>query len=191
MARRCPENAGCGTRACRESIKTVPTSGCSSSATKTTRTAPCCDFRDQSISMRSWPYSRRFTSVTMRHRRLCGCRNLRSLCSGHRIVSRAVLAIAVFASSAIPAALAAGSANAQLVVGVTVVRSCVVDAQPASQTASRLKLSCAAGAMRGVQTNQNATRFDERSRSADLIAPTSPVSEIASQRDLRVVTFNF
>jgi hypothetical protein len=87
--------------------------------------------------------------------------------------------------------LAAGSANAQLVLSVTVVRSCVVDAQPSSPTASRLKLSCAAGAMRGLQLNQGATTFSSSERAADLLAPTSPMSQTTSQSDLRVLTVNF
>src|SRR6266545_668668 len=109
----------------------------------------------------------------MHHRRSCGGRNLLSVCSVHRIARRALLVFAIVTAPAIPAVIAAGSANAQLVLGVTVVRSCVVDAQPSSPTASRLKLSCVAGAMRGLQLNQGATTFSSSERAADLLAPTS------------------
>jgi hypothetical protein len=89
-----------------------------------------------------------------------------------------------------PAALAAGSANAQLVVGVTVVRSCVIDAQTTSSTDSRLKLSCAAGAMSSLQT-QGTTKIEQSGTAADLLAPTAPVSQSTTQSDLRVLTLNF
>jgi hypothetical protein len=97
----------------------------------------------------------------------------------------------VFIASAWPAALAAGSANAQLVVGVTVMRSCVVSAQPASETTSRLTLSCAAGALRGIQMNWSAATFDQRGDSTRLVAPTTPTSQATSHSDLRILTVNF
>ena len=90
-----------------------------------------------------------------------------------------------------PAALAAGSANAQLVIGVTVVRSCVINAQPVSQTSSRLTLSCAAGATHGIQLNQSTATVGGRGNSAELVAPTTPVSQATSQSNLRVLTLNF
>jgi hypothetical protein len=96
----------------------------------------------------------------------------------------------VFIASAWPAALAAGSAHSQLVVGVTVVRSCIVSARPASEGTSRLTLSCAAGAMRGLQMNQGATRFNEGG-TAVLLAPTVPASQTPSNSELRVLTLNF
>jgi hypothetical protein len=109
----------------------------------------------------------------------------------HEIARRAFLAFAPFVVTALPAALAAGSANAQLVIGVTVVRSCVINAQPVSQTSSRLTLSCAAGAMQAVQLNQSATAVAERGHSVELVAPTRPMSQGSAQSELRVLTLNF
>jgi len=126
----------------------------------------------------------------MRHRRSCEYLNLVNLSSTHSVAMRALLSFAVMTASTIPVTLAAGSINAQLVVGVTVVRSCMVDAQPTSQTASRLKLSCAAGAIRGLQMNQGATRFNEGG-AAVLLAPTVPASQTTSNHELRVLTLNF
>jgi len=105
------------------------------------------------------------------------------------------MAFAVMTASTIPVALAAGSANAQLVVGVTVVRSCVVDAQATSSTTSRLKLSCAAGATSGLRMNrlqigQSAMRLTEGGKATELVAPTSPASSTA-QSELRVLTLDF
>jgi hypothetical protein len=109
----------------------------------------------------------------------------------HEIARRAFLAFALFVVTALPAALAAGSANAQLVIGVTVVRSCVINAQPASPTSSRLTLSCAAGAMQGIQLNQSTARIGERGNSAELVAPTTPMPQATSASNLRVLTLNF
>lgn len=99
--------------------------------------------------------------------------------------------VAVLIASAWPAALAAGSANSHIVVGVTVVRSCIVDAQPATETSSRLTLSCAAGALRGIQMNGSAATVDERGNAVRLVAPIVPTSPAASQSGLRVLTINF
>jgi hypothetical protein len=107
------------------------------------------------------------------------------------IARRAFLAFALFVVIASPAAVAAGSANAQLMIGVTVVRSCVINAQPASQTSSRLTLSCTAGALHGIQLNESSANVAERGDSAELVAPTTPMSQATSQSGLRVVTLNF
>jgi hypothetical protein len=88
------------------------------------------------------------------------------------------------------APLAAGSANAQLTVGVIVARSCVVDAQPAAQLSSRVRLECASGAARGLRLS-GVTRIGGSARTTELLAPTLPFSGAASQRDLRVLTVNF
>jgi hypothetical protein len=109
----------------------------------------------------------------------------------HEIARRAFLAFALFFVAAVPAARAAGSANAQLVIGVTVVRSCAINAQPASQTSSRLTLSCAPGAMQAIQLNQSATAVAGRGTSAELVAPTTPMSQGTAHSDLRVLTLNF
>jgi hypothetical protein len=191
MEHPCRAIADCGIRACRASIRTVPISGSSSNATTTMHTPPCCDSRDQSVSMRSWRYSLRSSLATTRHLRSCGCLNLVRICFTHEIARRAFLAFALFVVTALPAAVAAGSAHAQLVVGVTVVRSCVINAQPASPTSSLLTLSCAAGAMHGIQLNQSSATFAERSNSAEIVAPTTPISQGTSQSDLRVLTLNF
>jgi hypothetical protein len=116
--------------------------------------------------------------------------------SPQSVARRALMAFALMTASTMPVALAAGSANAQLVVGVTVVRSCVVDAQAASSTSSRLKLSCAAGAASGLRMNRlqidpRATRLTEGGRATEVVAPTSPASSTTSQGELRVLTLDF
>jgi hypothetical protein len=57
-------------------------------------------------------------------------------------------ALAIVALAALTGAgsVSAGSTNAQLTVGVTVVRSCAVDTRAAEPAAPRLRLTCAAGA---------------------------------------------
>jgi hypothetical protein len=45
--------------------------------------------------------------------------------------------------------------------------------------------------MHGIQLNQSAATFAERSNSAELVAPTTPISQGTSQSDLRVLTLNF
>jgi hypothetical protein len=45
--------------------------------------------------------------------------------------------------------------------------------------------------MHGIQLNQSAATFVERSNSADLVAPTTPMSQGSSQSNLRVLTLNF
>ena len=114
--------------------------------------------------------------------------------STHTVATRALVALAMMFASTMPAVLAAGTASGQLVVGVTVVRSCVVDAQPTSQTTSRLTLTCAAGAARSLQMNlqmnQAATTLNQGG-AAVLLAPTAPASQTTSGSELRVLTLNF
>ena len=92
---------------------------------------------------------------------------------GHHRVSCALVALTTVMATA---PLVADSTQSQLTVSVTVVRSCVVDAQPVAGDAPRLRLQCATGAARDVQvTTSNA----------------APVSSGAPHADLRVVTVNF
>jgi len=94
------------------------------------------------------------------------------------------LVIALTAS----APLVAGSASAQLTIGVVVARACQIDAQPATETSSRVRFACAAGAARSLRTN-DATRIGGSRRSPELLSQTVPWAE--SQSDWRVVIVNF
>jgi hypothetical protein len=85
--------------------------------------------------------------------------------------------LAIFALAAVcgVGAISAESSGAQLAVGVTVVRACVVDARPADPSSPPIRLTCTAGAQANV-------RFSE---SVPKPAPT------VSSDDLQVVTLNF
>jgi hypothetical protein len=52
-------------------------------------------------------------------------------------------------------AVRAGSSAAQITVGVTVVRSCVVDVRTGDTTAPQLRLTCTAGGQSGVTVTES------------------------------------
>ena len=76
-------------------------------------------------------------------------------------------AFVFFAMLSIPSRLFADSASVQLVIGVTVARSSVINTQPA-ESSSHVSIVCAKGACEALR-----------------------VSSSTSQSDLRVVTINF
>jgi hypothetical protein len=61
-----------------------------------------------------------------------------------------VLALAAVAGTGV---LSAGSSSAQMGVGVTVVRSCAIDARP-STSAPKLRLTCTAGAQSNLKVSE-------------------------------------
>ena len=77
----------------------------------------------------------------------------------------------------------AASTSAPLAVSATVVRSCSVDATPASQRSASVTLKCSAGAAPGL----TAPRFG----SQRLTLQTTQFSQSPENEDLRVVTVNF
>lgn len=77
----------------------------------------------------------------------------------------------------------AASTSAPLAVSVTVVRSCSVDATPASQRSASVTLRCSAGAAPGLA----APRFG----SQRLTLQTTQFSRSPENEDLQVVTVNF
>ncbi|HET9361852.1 MAG TPA: hypothetical protein VFO58_19000 [Vicinamibacterales bacterium] len=77
----------------------------------------------------------------------------------------------------------AASTSAPLAVSVTVVRSCSVDATPASQRFASVTLKCSAGAAPGL----TAPRFG----SQRLRLQTTHFSRSPENEDLQVVTVNF
>jgi hypothetical protein len=88
--------------------------------------------------------------------------------------------------SAMP--VVAGSTNATLTVGVTVVRSCAVRATSAGQGSARLDFTCAAGAASSLRRG-----FDTRSdagKNLQLHVSTSPYQN-ATGTGFEVATFNF
>lgn len=60
-------------------------------------------------------------------------------------MAKALLVLALIAG-AVSGAGFAGSTSAQLTVGVTVVRSCAIDARPTGKASALLHLTCTAGA---------------------------------------------
>jgi hypothetical protein len=72
-------------------------------------------------------------------------------------------------------AVSADSRSAQLMVGVTVVRSCEVDARPADKTSPLLRLTCTKGA-------QSTVRISEM--------PQRPSAIVTSDSDT-ILTLNF
>ena len=88
------------------------------------------------------------------------------------------------------ATASAGSNGAQLTVGVTVTRSCAVDARPADASYSVLRLNCAAGATPGVRLSDSGQRPADASAALGLRVPTVPFSETPTG-SLHVVTLNF
>jgi len=88
------------------------------------------------------------------------------------------------------ATVSAGSNSAQLTVGVTVVRSCAVNARPADAASSFVRLNCAAGAAQGVRLSDTTQRPLNTSGASELRVPTTPSSQSPSG-SLQVVTLNF
>jgi hypothetical protein len=74
-------------------------------------------------------------------------------------------------------ALSADSASAQLTVGVTVLRSCAVDARAAENDAPTLRLTCTAGAQSSVKLSESIQQ------------PAEPMS--AGSGGLQIITLNF
>jgi hypothetical protein len=77
----------------------------------------------------------------------------------------------------------AASTSAPLAVSVTVVRSCSVDATPASQRSASVTLRCSAGAAPGLAA--------PRVGSQRLTLQTTQFSRSPENEDLQVVTVNF
>jgi len=94
---------------------------------------------------------------------------------GRRGVGCALLMLTAL-TSVVP--LTAGTAQSDLGVSVTVVRSCVVDAQPSVAGAPPLRLNCSAGAARDVRVTES-------------VSAATPVLSNAPQADLRVLLVNF
>jgi len=109
---------------------------------------------------------------------------------GRQVANRFFGVSLCLASMLTSTAVAAGTSSAQLIIGVTVSRSCAVDTQPAAPTSSRVRLACTSGAARSLQMN-GVSRIGGMDRTADVLAPTAPYSPFQSQSDLRVVTVNF
>jgi hypothetical protein len=87
-----------------------------------------------------------------------------------------MLAVVAFTGIAgLGAAVSAGSSSAQLTVGVTVVRSCAVDARPTGNASPFLRLSCTAGTQSTVRVSETAH---------------TPTAAVASEGD-KVLTLNF
>lgn len=84
------------------------------------------------------------------------------------------IALVVFAGVVGASAVSAGSNSAQLTVGVTVVRSCAVDARPMEQASPMLRLTCTSGAQSHVRLSESTQK--PRTVSSD---------------DLQVLTLNF
>lgn len=74
-------------------------------------------------------------------------------------------------------ALSADSASAQLTVGVTVVRSCAIDARAAENDTPTLRLTCTAGVQSNVKLSESIQQ------------PAETVS--AGAGGLRIITLNF
>jgi len=72
--------------------------------------------------------------------------------------------------------VSAGSSSAQLTVGVTVVRSCAIDARPTDKMSPPLRLTCTAGAHSNVRLSESVQK---------------PAAQSVSSDDLQVVTLNF
>jgi hypothetical protein len=92
-------------------------------------------------------------------------------------VTRTLTGLTVLALVAVGGvtAFSAGSSSASLSIGVTVARSCVVDARPADTTSPPIRLTCAPGA-------QSNVKFSE---------PVRTAASTASSADRQVVTLNF
>jgi hypothetical protein len=84
-------------------------------------------------------------------------------------------AVVVLAGVVGAGAVSAGSSSAQLTVGVTVVRSCAVDARPMEKASPLLRLTCTSGAKSNVRLSESVQK------------PRT----ISSDDDLQVVTLNF
>jgi len=67
-------------------------------------------------------------------------------------VARFIAALAVV--GVLGVGVSADSRSAQLTVGVTVVRSCAVDARPASTTSPGLRLTCTTGAQSTLKVSE-------------------------------------
>jgi len=72
--------------------------------------------------------------------------------SGFITVARFIAALAVV--GVLGVGVSADSRSAQLTVGVTVVRSCAVDARPASTTSPGLRLTCTTGAQSTLKVSE-------------------------------------
>jgi hypothetical protein len=83
-----------------------------------------------------------------------------------------VLAVAAIASAGL---LSAGANSAQLAVGVTVVRSCVIEARPADTASLSFRLTCATGAQSNVRVTE----------------PVQQPARTVSTDGHKVVTINF
>jgi hypothetical protein len=94
--------------------------------------------------------------------------------SGYSLVTK-VFAILALVGVAGAGAASAGSSSAQMTVGVTVVRSCAVDARPAAGASPLLRLTCTAGARSNLRLSESLQK-PARTMSSD---------------DLQVVTLNF
>jgi hypothetical protein len=85
-------------------------------------------------------------------------------------------AVLLFAGVAGSGIVSAGSSSAEMTVGVTVVRSCAIDARPVEKSSSPLRLTCTAGAHSNVRLSEAVQR---------------PTAQNVSSNDLQVVTLNF
>jgi hypothetical protein len=90
-------------------------------------------------------------------------------------VSKVLAILAALGVAGGARALSADSASAQLTVGVTVVRSCAVDARAMENGAPALRLTCTAGA-------QSNLRLSESIQSP---------AETVSADGLQIITLNF
>ena len=70
--------------------------------------------------------------------------------------------------------LSAGSSSAQMAVGVTVVRSCAIDAR-STTSAPKLRLTCTAGAQSNLKVSETA----------------QPASAAVASQDSTILTLNF
>jgi hypothetical protein len=119
-------------------------------------------------------------------RGVCFLLHMASFVKDHVAVmtNRAILIAAtcgLIAASASPAH-ADASATAQLAVGVTVSRSCRLDATPSSTSSSMVRLDCAAGAA-------DVLGKKDETGTINLRIPTTPAA--SSQNGLRIATVQF
>jgi len=101
-----------------------------------------------------------------------------------------VVLMAFAAMAAGSATVSTSSSSARLTVGVTVVRSCAVNARPAGRESSQVVLTCAQGATPGVLAGASVNRLAHGAGTLRLHVPTAPYGAAPSP-ELAVVTLQF
>jgi hypothetical protein len=99
--------------------------------------------------------------------------------------------LVVVAATVLPVALSAGSVNAPLSVGVTVSRSCRVDATSEVQGSASVDLRCVEGAASNLRSAALVVPRIGDDRALRLEAPTTSFRGAPADASLQVVTLNF